>query len=445
MNGRGQRDLTKGNIAGTLLMFSVPMILGNFMQQIYNLVDTWVVGKYIGPEALAAVGSAYTLMTFLNSVIIGLCMGGGAVASYYFGQGRTEEMERRVQLAFVLIGTVTVLLNFAAFAWLDGILKLLNTPSEIYGLMRGYVQCIFFGMVFTFLYNFFAFVLRAQGNSVIPLFVLAFSALLNIVLDIWFVLGLHWSVEGAAAATVVAQACSGIILMFYTGFRLRIHFLPKKGCFVKTAVKETGRLCLTAAVQQSVMNFGILMIQGLVNSFGTLVMAAFAAAVKIDTLAYMPAQEFSNAYSLFISQNYGAGNQERVRLGTRIALRLSIMCCVAVSVIVIVFAEPLLRIFIDGGSTKIIETGAGYLRVEGSFYFAIGILFLLYGYYRGINRPGFSLVLTVISLGTRVVLAYLFSPVPWIGVWAIWAAIPIGWLLADAVGFIFMRKRKEPL
>mgnify|MGYP004618658669 FL=1 len=193
-------------------------------------------------------------------------------------------------------------------------------------------------------------------------------------------------------------------------------------------------------LQQSVMNFGILMIQGLVNSFGAVVMAAFAAAVKIDTLAYMPAQEFGNAYSLFISQNYGAQKRERIKKGTKLATCVSVVFCVVVSVFIFLTAKGLMKLFVDSTETSIIEAGVKYLRIEGSFYFGIGILFLLYGYFRGIQRAEVSLVLTIISLGTRVVLSYLLAPNTALGVQAIWWSIPIGWILADIVGIILQRE-----
>lgn len=193
-------------------------------------------------------------------------------------------------------------------------------------------------------------------------------------------------------------------------------------------------------LQQSVMNFGILMIQGLVNSFGAVVMAAFAAAVKIDTLAYMPAQEFGNAYSLFISQNYGAQKRERIKKGTKLATCVSVVFCVVVSVFIFLTAKGLMKLFVDSTETSIIEAGVKYLRIEGSFYFGIGILFLLYGYFRGIQRAEVSLVLTIISLGTRVVLSYLLAPNTALGVQAIWWSIPIGWILADIVGMILQKE-----
>ena len=191
------------------------------------------------------------------------------------------------------------------------------------------------------------------------------------------------------------------------------------------------------------MNFGILMIQGLVNSFGVNVMSAFAAAVKIDIFAYMPAQEFGSAYSIFVSQNYGANERGRIKSGTKTAVITSAVFCAAVSAIIFAFAENLMELFIDPSEAGIIAVGVEYLRTEGAFYALIGILFLLYGYFRGTNRPMISLILTVISLGTRVVLAYSLSAVELIGVTGIWWSIPIGWLLADAVGFLLMLRGRE--
>ena len=199
-------------------------------------------------------------------------------------------------------------------------------------------------------------------------------------------------------------------------------------------------------MQQSVMNFGILMVQGLVNSYGVTVMAAFAAAVKIDSFAYMPVQDFGNAFSTFIAQNQGAGKTERIRLGLRAAVLSSGLFCLVISAVIVCFAGPLMTIFISPEETEIIRIGVQYLHIEGACYVGIGCLFLLYGLYRGLGRAGVSVVLTIISLGTRVALAYLLSPVPAIGLLGIWWAVPIGWFLADAAGFWYfwrMGRRKE--
>ena len=436
-----KNDLTRGSVTGTMLRFALPMIAGNLLQQCYNIADTFLVGHYIGVDALAAVGSTYTLMTFLTSILIGLCMGSGAVFSCQIGAKEPEKLKTSASVSFFLIGSITLVLHLGVLAGTDPILHLLQTPPDIYDAMKTYVQIMFLGLGFVFLYNYLSFLLRAQGNSFVPLCFLAAAACLNVVLDIIFIVVLGWGIGGAAFATVLAQAVSGVGLGVYvwvTQPGLRPRWASVKG--QRGAFQQILHFSAAACIQQSVMNFGILMIQGLVNSFGTAVMAAFAAAVKIDSIAYMPAQEFANAYSLFISQNHGAGDTGRIRRGTRSAAAVSMGFCAVVSAVVFAAAPLLMQCFIDPGKTGIIQIGVEYLRIEGAFYCGIGLLFLLYGYYRGIGVPSMSLVLTVISLGTRVALAYLLAPIPAIGVTGIWCAIPIGWVLADAAGLALMKK-----
>ena len=290
---------------------------------------------------------------------------------------------------------------------------------------------------FTFLYNFYAALLRAVGDSVTPLWFLGVSVVLNIGLDLFFILGTGMGVDGAALATVIAQAVSAIGLMIYVLHRRpELRVCREDMRLDRISVRDIASFSSLTCIQQSVMNFGILMVQGLVNSFGTAVMAAFAAAVKIDSFAYMPVQEFGNAFSTFVAQNYGAGKRERIRRGVRSAFVTAVLFSLAVSVAVFVLARPLMLIFVRGEETEIISIGVQYLRVEGVFYFGIGILFLLYGYFRAIRKPGMSVVLTVLSLGTRVALAYILAAVPAVGVVGIWWSIPIGWAVADAVGII---------
>ena len=432
-------DLTEGKISKVLLLFALPMIAGNMLQQFYNIADTLIVGRVLGTDALAAVGSAYTLMTFLTSVFLGLSMGSGALFSIYRGQRDESRLRSSVLHAFVLIMAVTVLINAAVYIWLDEILTLLRVPHQVWAGMKEYLLVIFAGLIATSLYNFFSCLLRAVGNSSVPLVFLAVSALLNIGLDLLFMLGFSMGIAGAAFATVIAQYVSGIGIMIYV-FRNCRDLLPQKdglgydGSILRSIINMSALTCL----QQSVMNFGILMVQGLVNSFGPVVMAAFAAAVKIDTFAYLPVQDFGNAYSTFVAQNYGAGRNSRIRQGTKTAFVMSMIFSVVISLLVCIFAVPLMKIFVGGGETAVIEAGVRYLRIEGALYCGIGCLFLLYGYHRAVKRPGMSLLLTVISLGLRVVLAYILSS--FIGETGIWLAIPIGWMLADITGLIYMKR-----
>lgn len=441
------KDLTQGPVMRSMLLFAVPMILGNLLQQCYNVADTLIVSWYLGPDALAAVGSSFTLMTFLTSILLGLCMGSGAVFSIRFGQRDEAALRESARASFVLIAALTVVLNVLAFLCLDGIQTFLRvSDAAIWALMWEYLAVIFWGIAGTFLYNYFACYLRAVGDSVTPLIFLAVSALLNIGLDLWFVIGLRRGVAGAAEATVISQYVSGLGLGLFALLRCP-QLRPRRGDppIRWAKIREIGSYSLLTCVQQSVMNLGILMVQGLVNSFGDTVMAAFAAGVKIDAFAYLPVQEFGNAFSTFIAQNYGARREDRIRKGLKGAVLAAAAFSVAISALVWGFARPLMRLFVEGTETAIIAEGVRYLRIEGAFYCGIGCLFLLYGLYRALGRPGMSVVLTVISLGTRVALAYALSAVPLFGVAGIWWSVPIGWALADITGFLYYLLRKRRL
>ena len=441
-----QRTLTSGPITSSILLFALPLMFGNLLQQMYNIADTWVVGRFLGADALAAVGSSYTLMTFLTSILLGLCMGSGAAISMQYGSGEYDKMRQSVFQSFVLIAGMALVLNLLVYLGLDGILWVLRVPEELKLLMKDYLVIIFLGITATFLYNYFANLLRAIGNSVVPLVFLAVSALLNVALDLLCVIVFGWGVKGAAGATVFSQFVSGIGIGIYTLKKFPELCPKREDCrWDKQNLASILNLSVMTSVQQSIMNFGILMVQGLVNSFGTVIMAAFAAAVKIDSFAYMPVQDFGNAFSTFIAQNFGARNEERIRRGIRSAVGAAFVFCVVISLAVCVFARPLMGLFIQPEETEIIAVGVGYLRIEASCYFGIGLLFLLYGFYRAVKRPGMSVVLTVISLGTRVALAYLLSAVPAIGVTGIWAAVPIGWALADLAGAGYYLKHKTRL
>ena len=431
-------DLTEGKISRSLLLFALPMMAGNLLQQFYNIADTLIVGRVLGSNALAAVGSAYTLMTFLTSIFLGLSMGSGALFSIYKGKNDQDSLRSAIVHAFALIMAVTVLLNVLVYIGIDPILHFLRVPDEVWDGMKAYLLVIFAGIIATSLYNYFSCLLRALGNSTIPLVFLAVSAVLNIGLDLLFVAVLPWGIRGAALATVIAQYVSGIGITLYVLLKCR-DLLPSREDlqFNRQILGEIGNLSSMTCVQQSVMNFGILMVQGLVNSFGPVVMAAFAAAVKIDTFAYLPVQDFGNAYSTFIAQNYGAGKKERIRRGTKESFLISFLFCIVISAVVCIFAAPLMRIFVSAKETAVIASGVRYLRIEGAFYCGIGCLFLLYGYYRAVKKPGMSVILTVISLGTRVALAYILSA--YIGETGIWMAIPIGWVLADVTGLVYMK------
>lgn len=429
-----------------MLLFALPMIAGNILQQFYNIADTFIVGKFLGADALAAVGSSYALIIFLTSILLGLCMGSGALFSIRFGERNEEKLKSSIFVSFFLILIVTVVINIFSFVFIDRIINFMRIPENIFKITKDYLWIIFFGIGFTFLYNFFASLLRALGNSVVPLIFLAISAMTNIVLDLWFVIGLGLGVKGAGGATVIAQGISGIGIAIYTYYKFSWIFSGfSKKFFSKSILKEISQYSFLTCMQQSIMNLGILMVQGLVNSFGTVIMAAFTVAVKIDSFAYMPVQDFGNSFSTFIAQNYGAGESKRIKEGIKNAIKVSTLFCVFISGVVYIFAEKLMLIFVQPNEIEIIEEGIKYLQIEGAFYWGIGCLFLLYGFFRAIEKPGISLILTIVSLGTRVVLSYSLAGIPAIGVKGIWWSIPIGWILADAVGFFYYLKNKRNL
>lgn len=434
--------LTEGNITRALIKFSIPMILGNLLQQLYNVADTFIVGHYIGTDALAAVGSSFTIMTFLTSIILGLCMGSGILFSMFYGAKQLDKMKTSFFVSFVGIGIFSIGLEIVCLLAIDLILNFMNIPRDIFTDTHQYLFIIFLGLVFTFIYNYFSSLLRALGNSKITLIFLALASIINIGLDIYLVAEVAMGVAGAAVATLIAQAFSAIGIMLYV-FLSQKELLPqrKHWHFEREIFEKIKAYSLLTCIQQSVMNFGILMIQGLVNSFGLVTMSAFAAAVKIDSFAYMPVQDFGNAFSTYIAQNKGAGLEERIHKGFKVAVVMASIFCIFISALVFIFADKLMLIFIESSKSEIIYQGAQYLRIEGACYLGIGCLFLLYGYYRGVGKPGISVVLTVISLGTRVVLAYLLAPL--FGTLAIWWAIPIGWFLADLIGIMYGLKKER--
>lgn len=314
----------------------------------------------------------------------------------------------------------------------------MKIPKELFADTRSYLKIIFSGIFFTFLYNWAAGLLRALGNSKVPLYFLILAAIINIVLDLVFVITFNMGVSGAALATVIAQFVSAILCIVYCIKKLDfLEFKLSEIKFDKEIFKLTASYSMLTSIQQSIMNFGILMIQGLVNSFGIAPMAAFAAAVKIDSFAYMPVQDFGNAFSTYIAQNKGAEKDERIKSGIKVSLKIITIFCIFISLVVWIMADKFMLIFINPTETQVIKIGIQYLRIVCTFYCFIGYLFMFYGLYRGLGKVKMSIVLTIISLGLRVALAFITAP--YLGLKGIWWAIPIGWIIADIVGMIYYK------
>lgn len=434
------KDLLHGNETKTMLNFAIPMIIGNIFQQLYNVADTIIVGKFIGSNALAAVGSSFSVMVLLTSIIVGFCMGSGAVFSLFFGANELEKLKNSFFTSFTFIGIITIVINLCSILFIDDILNFINIPTKVLNDSKTYLQIIFYGISFTFIYNYFSAIMRSMGNSIIPLVFLILSAVINIVLDIIFVVPLNMGIASAAYATIIAQGFSAIGIAIFSMFFVPQIRLKRKHLYLnKNIVSMISNYSILSSIQYSIMNFGILMIQGLVNSFGVSAMAAFTAVVKIESFAYMPVQDFGNAFSTFIAQNMGAKKQERIRSGIRSAVKIITIYCVIISVFILLFAKPLMYIFIKKEETEILKIGIQYLFIVAGFYCLIGYLFMFYGLFRGLGKPGVSIILTIVSLGTRVLLAYLLSSISSIGIEGIWWSIPIGWALADIIGVFMIR------
>ena len=399
MRSLKQTDILTGSIPKQLLLFFLPIWFGTLFQQLYNTADTLIVGNFVGTNALAAVGATGAFVNLLVGLFVGLCSGAGVVIAQSWGAHDPEAVDRQVHTALVLSVGLGALLTVLGFASATPMMRLLGTPEEILADAALYLRIYSLGMIPQMLYNMGTNILRAIGDSKRPLYFLIAASLVNIVLDVVFIAVFGWGVAGAAWATVIAQYFSGLGLAVFT-LRRCPDLLPKREelRFDAALLREIFSLSSLTCVQQSVMNFGILMIQGLVNSFGEIVMAAFAAAVKIESFAYMPAQDFSNAFSTFVAQNFGARQTGRIRTGIRRSFALVLGFCAVISAAVLLFASPLMRLFIPATDTEVIREGVYYLRCVAPFYFGIGFLFLFYALYRAVKKPAMSVVLTVVCM-----------------------------------------------
>ncbi len=437
-------DMTKENPTKAILTFAFPILVGNLFQQLYNIVDSVVVGRFIGKNALAAVGSSFMLMNFFSYIIIGLCLGASVVYSHFFGEKNYSSLKKTIFISFSTISIFTAILSILLVVSTKHMLLLIKTPQSILESSQSYLQIIFGGLIFIFLFNACSALLRSIGDSRTPLYFLILAAIINIVLDLVFVIVFNMGVVGVALATIIAQAVSSILCLIYAFMKIPIIRISREDMvFDKNIALMVGKYGFLTSIQQSIMTFGMVCVQGLVNTFGPDTIAAFTAAGKIDSIAYLPVQDFGNAFSTYIAQNKGAKNASRIIEGVKSASRTIIIFCLILSVIIFVSSSNLMRIFVNANEVNVINLGVEYLSVISIFYVLIGFLFMFYGFFRGIGALRVSLILTVISLGTRVIMAYTLSNIPQIAQRGIWWSVPIGWVLADTIGFIIYRKMKK--
>ncbi|MDI9499036.1 MAG: MATE family efflux transporter [Bacillota bacterium] len=430
-------NMTAGPEGRVLLRFALPMIVGNLLQQSCGFLDAWIVGRHLGPDALAVSGSAAGLMLFINSILIGFGMGAQVQFSLLHGS-REPDLEHRSHSLATLFFTILTLLLFAALRLgRSGLTALLRVDPLIRSDVHRYLDIISLGLPATAAVNLFGSLLRARGDALRPVLVFSAAAGLNIVLALLLVIGLGGGVTGAAWATVGAQGFAAIAMTLLVRDELpRLSLRHLRGS--ASLARQLGRLAVLTSLQQSIMNFGGLMIQSLVNSFGYAATAGMTAGLRIDGLVHTPLGDYANAFSVFVSVNYGAGHRERLMRGYRVALAMTAAFALPVSLLVVVMAPRLIGLIVGPDATATLAVGVSYLRIEGAAFVGIAWLLLHYALFRGLGDAGKSVLLTVISLGTRVLLAYALASR---GLHWIWIAIPTGWLLADLTGVCLWRRR----
>ena len=437
--------MTTGNPVKELTIFAIPMILGNLFQQFYNIVDSIIVGKYVGEEALAAVGSSFAITMLFVAVAIGGSIGAGVILSQLYGAKRIGEMKQAVSTACLAFLIFSILWASVGFFIRDPLLLFLKTPENILESASTYLGIYFLGIPFLFMYNAASAVYNAIGDSKTPLAFLIFSSFLNIFLDLWLVIHFNMGVAGAALATLIAQAVSAALSLSLLFFRLhrmkdvsgenvkgsRWFSLELLGLMVKVAVPSI--------IHQSVISISMLLVQAVVNPYGSSVVAGYAAAQKIDTVAIMPMQAVGNAMSTFTAQNIGAEKQDRVRKGYRGTYPLILFMNLVICVILWIFGDEFLGAFLkNDGSSLAMETGLEYLHIVSVTYFLLGFLMVTGSLLRGAGDIWWFLLATVMNLIARVVCAYGLNPV--IGPTAVWLSMPVGWAAGYILNYVRYRQ-----
>lgn len=433
MSQKKQVDMINGNPTSSLVRFTLPVILGNLFQQLYNIVDSIVVGRCVGGDALAAVGTSSSITFLFIAIATGSSIGSGVVISQLFGAKEYKEMKTSIYTAILSIVGIALILTLIGVLLHPFILKIMNTPSHVFGDAADYLKIYFYGLTFLFLYNITNAVFNALGQSKIPLAFLTFSSILNIVLDLLFVIRFRMGVAGVAWATLVSQALSAIgslIVLLYVVRKFQVE--GKTVYYDVWALKRMWIVAFPSMIQQSIVSIGVVCVQSLVNSFDSVVMAGYAAASKIDNIAINPMVNIGNSVSTFTAQNIGAGKPERIKKGYRAGILMNGVICAILLLFVFLFGHSMIGMFMDSGkSGPSIEVGVHYIRVVSIFYFLMGFLNVTNGVLRGAGDIRFFMFATLCNFFSRVAFAYLLAGV--IGMNAIWWSIPIGWTIGLCV------------
>ncbi len=444
----------------SLFFFALPMILGNLFQQFYSAVDSIIVGQYVGEDALAAVGASYSLTTVFIMIAIGGGIGASVIISQYLGAGLFRKMKTSVYTALISFLAVSLILGSAGLLLSRNILTALNTPENILSDALLYLDIYFVGLPFLFMYNILSSVFNALGNSKTPLYLLIFSSLFNIVMDLAFVRGLGLGIGGAAAATVLAQGISAVVsfcllLRALKEYRIESGETGKdteeknKEAWVEQKEEERrGRnlfdvqmlgnmikVAIPSMLQQSIVSIGMLLVQSVVNGYGSSVLAGYTAGTRIESICIVPMIASGNAVSTFTAQNLGAGHPERVKKGYLAAVRMAAVFAVMICLILTFFHGNIINAFLEEGREPIaFETGNAYLTFIAFFFICIGFKAITDGVLRGAGDVVVFTLANLINLGIRVTVAFALSPV-W-GVQAVWFAIPMGWTTNFVISFV---------
>lgn len=420
------KDFTVGSEAKIILNFSVPLVIGNLFQNLYNIVDSIIVGNYLGKEALGAVGASFPIIFTLISLVIGVGSGASTVVSQYFGAKQMHNVAKTIDTIFIFFLVSSLIVSALGIYYSEEIFKLLQLPDEMMPEAVSYMNVYLLGMFFFFGFNGITSILRGMGDAKTPLYFMVISTFNNIVLDILFVVVFKWGIEGAAFATVVAQAIAFFAATWYLNKKHPVIKLTlRKYVFDRNIFKSCLRIGLPTGFQQSFVAFGMMAIMAIVNGFGTNAVAAYTAAIRIDSFAKMPAITFSSALSSFTGQNLGALREDRAKNGLKITLYFSLIYSIFISIIIIVFGKYLIKMFTP--DPAVIAIGQDYLVIVSSFYLLLSVMFTLTGFLRGAGATFIPMLTTLTALyAIRIPLAYFLSD--HLGVNGIWWAEPAAWL-----------------
>lgn len=429
------KDFTKGKEAKLILQFSIPLILGNIFQNLYTIVDSIIVGNYLGKEALGAVGASFPFIFVLISLVIGVGSGASTVISQYFGARQHENVRKAIDTLFIFFLAASLLVTAAGILLCRQVFVLLRLPEEMMAEAVTYLSVYLSGMFFFFGFSGISSILRGLGDSRTPLYFMIMSAVLNVVLDLLFILVFKWGIAGVAFATVVAEALAFFLAAWYLNKKHPVINLSfRRYVFDRSIFRSCVRIGLPTGFQQSFVAFGMMAIMGVINTFGTNAVAAYAAAIRIDSFAKMPAMTFSSALSSFVGQNLGAFRPERAKRGLRTTIWFSMGYSLFVSVLIIAFGKHLIRLF--SSDIHVIAIGQDYLVIVSSFYLLLSVMFAFTGFLRGAGATFIPMVTTLISLYLfRIPVAYFLSGK--IGVNGIWWSEPVGWFAGMVILIIY--------